>query len=65
MPLLWGERVIGWANASIVGKELAVDLGFAMGRPLDRGFKDELESEVARFHSFLGLANSRREDDQP
>jgi uncharacterized protein len=65
MPLLWGERVIGWANASIVGKELAVDLGFAMPRPRDRGFEDELESEVARFHSFLGLANSRREDDHP
>jgi uncharacterized protein YcaQ len=55
MPLLWGERVIGWANVSIVGQELTVDLGFSEKRPTDREFKDELESEVASFRAFLDL----------
>jgi uncharacterized protein YcaQ len=65
MPLLWGERVIGWANASIVGKDLTLDLGYTEKQPADREFKDELESEVARFHSFLDLANSKREEPRP
>jgi uncharacterized protein YcaQ len=65
MPLLWGEQVIGWANISTTGKGLAVDLGFAGRQPADREFKDELESEVERFRSFLDLANSKREDDHP
>jgi uncharacterized protein len=65
MPLLWGERVIGWANASMVGKEFALELGFAGRRPLDPEFKNELESEVACFRSFLGLENSKRENDHP
>jgi uncharacterized protein YcaQ len=65
MPLLWGERVIGWANASIVGKYLTLHLGYTEKQPVDREFKDELESEIERFRLFLGLANSKREEDRP
>ena len=55
MPLLWGDRVIGWANASVTGSELKVDLGFAGKRPADREFKLQVESEIAQLQSFLDL----------
>jgi uncharacterized protein len=55
MPLLWGDRVIGWANASVAGRELKVDLGFAGKRPADREFKREVEAEIARLDTFLDL----------
>ena len=31
MPLLWRDRVIGWANLSIKNGALDYDLGFAVG----------------------------------
>ena len=53
MPLLWCDRVIGWANASIAGQKLTVKLGFVGKRPTDRRFKQELDAEIARLHTFL------------
>jgi uncharacterized protein len=53
MPLLWGERVIGWANASLASGELHVELGFAERRPRDRLFRSELDAEIARLEAFL------------
>ncbi len=55
MPLLWCDRVIGWANASVAGRELKVDLGFAGKRQANREFKRELEAEIARLDTFLDL----------
>lgn len=55
MPVLWGEEMIGWANAVVAGGKLNVDLGFVDKRPADRDFKDELEAEIARMEAFLGL----------
>lgn len=49
MPMLWRDRVIGWANASPVeGGGLDVELGFASGRPRDREFRREADAEIAR-----------------
>jgi uncharacterized protein YcaQ len=53
MPLLWCDRVIGWANAGIAEGKLAVKVGFVGKRPTDREFKQELESEIARLEIFL------------
>jgi uncharacterized protein len=58
MPLLWVDRVIGWANAGIAGEKLSVEVGFAGKRPTDREFKQELEAEIARLKTFLDRENS-------
>jgi uncharacterized protein YcaQ len=55
MPLLWGESVIGWANASVEEQFLKIDVGFAAGRPTDADFRQELEAEVQRLETFLNL----------
>ena len=40
LPLLWRDRVIGWANLSVRNGTLEPDLGFIAGRPpRDRAFK--------------------------
>ena len=56
MPLLWRDRVIGWANLSIKDKALDFSLGFIDGSsPSDRKFKRELEAELDRVREFLNL----------
>jgi hypothetical protein len=50
LPLLWGERVIGWANAE---DPAAIELGFVDGRPRSREFARALDVELARFGAFL------------
>jgi uncharacterized protein len=55
LPLLWRDRVIGWANVSAREGELHADLGFVEpGRPSDRSFKRALERELDRMRRFLG-----------
>lgn len=56
MPLLWRERVIGWANLSVKNGELQADLGYVgSSPPRDRVFKRELESDLASMRLFLRL----------
>ena len=57
MPLLWRDRVIGWANLSTKNDDLACDLGYADEPPRDRTFKRELEAELERMRVFLGLSS--------
>jgi uncharacterized protein YcaQ len=60
LPLLWRERVIGWANVSMKNGEIDADLGYVSGRaPRDRDFKPALAREIDAMRSFLG-AGSRR-----
>jgi uncharacterized protein YcaQ len=55
LPLLWRERVIGWANARVDERaQLDVETGFVAGRPRERTFSSELDAEVARLAAFLG-----------
>ena len=57
LPLLYGDRVIGWGNATMKAGELQVDAGFVSGTsPRDRVFKRELEAEVERLRTFLRTA---------
>jgi uncharacterized protein YcaQ len=53
MPLLWRDQMIGWANASVSGGRLSVDVGFAQRRPREKDFRRELDAEIARLEAFL------------
>jgi uncharacterized protein YcaQ len=60
MPLLWGERVIGWVNAAAPSAEgggreaaLRVAAGFVAAPPRSRAFRDAFDAEVARLEEFL------------
>jgi uncharacterized protein YcaQ len=56
MPLLWRERVIGWANMSVKNGELNADFGYVDSTPpRTRAFKRELDAELDRFRIFLRL----------
>ena len=49
LPLLWRDRVIGWANASVAGGALTIDVGYVAGQPpRDRRFRQALADERAR-----------------
>ena len=54
LPMLWRDRVIGWANARVENGKLDVQLGYvAAGRPREKAFARELDAEVERLRSFL------------
>ena len=56
LPLLWRERVIGWANVSTTGPTLKADVGYVGGRPpRSNGFRQALDEELERMRTFLGL----------
>ena len=56
LPLLWRDRVIGWANLALKGGVLDAALGYIEGRPPDdRVFRRELDAELERVRHFLGL----------
>ena len=56
LPLLWGDRVIGWGNLSVEGRELRSTFGYVDGRaPAEARFQEELGAELARMRVFLGL----------
>lgn len=61
MPLLWIDRVIGWANADVVEGKLHVELGYVKQRPKGRDFRNEVEAEVTRLAEFLHLNDSALE----
>jgi len=56
LPLLWRDRVIGWANLSVTNSKLQSEFGYVESHPpYDRTFKRELEAELDRMRDFLGL----------
>lgn len=56
LPVLWGDRVIGWANLEATSGRLSPAFGFASGAPpRARAFKAALEQEMERFRVFLRL----------
>ncbi|MBX3470528.1 MAG: YcaQ family DNA glycosylase [Planctomycetes bacterium] len=54
LPLLWGDRVVGWANARVEGQALALDVGFVGARPRGAAFRGALADEAERLRAFLG-----------
>lgn len=54
LPLLWGDRVIGWANVSSLNAMLHANSGYVAGqRPRGRTFNRELDLELDRLREFL------------
>lgn len=54
LPLLWGDKVIGWGNLSSQGGELTAELGYVASKPpRERLFARELEAELDRVRTFL------------
>jgi hypothetical protein len=53
MPLLWGEQVIGWANAAATNGTVQVVPGFTDAAPKGRDFRQAFDAEVARLTTFL------------
>ena len=55
LPMLWRDRVIGWANLSVTNGRLAPEFGYIATPPRDRVFKRELDVEIDRMRAFLAL----------
>ncbi len=57
LPLLWHERVLGWANVTVIDGGLQSSFGYVDGRaPRAAAFRTGLEAELSRLRSFLGIA---------
>jgi len=56
LPLLWRDRVVGWANVSVRNGQLRPEVGFFGPRILDPTFSAAVDDELQRMHRFLGLA---------
>lgn len=54
LPLLWHERVVGWANLSTAKGRLEASFGFAAGKPQGAAFRAALDEEMQRMAEFLG-----------
>jgi len=55
LPLLWRDRVIGWANLALKNGDLEAELGYANSQPRERAYRRELEAELERVRLFLGV----------
>lgn len=56
LPLLWHERVIGWANVTASEGALKCSCGYVSGRvPSSAAFRAGLETELSRLRAFLGI----------
>ena len=53
MPVLWGDKVVGWANVELVAGKLTTSLGYAGHSPAGSGFGRALDAELARLERFL------------
>jgi uncharacterized protein YcaQ len=54
LPLLWRDRVVGWANLALRGGQLQADFAYVGdAKPRERTFARELEAEVERMRAFL------------
>ena len=58
MPILWRDRMVGWANCSAKNGQMGVKLGFVEGRrPAEKAFRSALEAEVERMRQFLSCGS--------
>ena len=48
LPVLWGDVVIGWANASVAGGQVQATLGYAGRIPKSLAFRRALDAELGR-----------------
>lgn len=56
LPMLWRDRVIGWANLTVKRGALQPEFGYVASKPpRSRVFHAALEEELHRFQAFLNL----------
>ena len=56
LPLVWRDRVVGWGNLQAKNGALSSEFGYVESHPpRDRAFPRELEAELDRMRTFLGL----------
>jgi len=53
LPMLWQERVIGWANVSVRDGRVESEFGYVDGKPKGAAFRNALEDEMQRMMAFL------------
>lgn len=59
LPMLWRDRVIGWGTLTIRNGTLHPEFGYVSSRPAGRIFRRELDEELDRVRTFLGLTPAR------
>lgn len=55
LPMLWRDKVVGWANLAVRDGVLTSEIGYAGAVPREAGFLLALETELAAMGTFLGL----------
>ena len=55
LPLLYGDRVIGWGNLRVEDGQLKSEFGYLTHPPRDRVFNRELGAELGRMKTFLAV----------
>lgn len=55
LPMLWHDRVIGWANVSVREGRMQPDFGYVADAPKGVAFRRALDDEMQRLTVFLGL----------
>jgi uncharacterized protein len=56
LPMLWRDRVVGWANVSVSDGRVTPEFGYVDGRaPREGAFSRELDAELDRLGRFLRL----------
>lgn len=55
LPVLWRERVVGWANVGVRDGRLQPEVGFFGPRIADPVFVAAMDDELQRLHTFLDL----------
>jgi uncharacterized protein YcaQ len=53
MPLLWGDSVIGWVNATMTAEGFRTEVGYVKSRPKSSSFRNHLEEELCKLERFL------------
>jgi uncharacterized protein YcaQ len=55
MPMLWGERILGWANLRVLHGRLQHELGFVGPPPRGSAFQLALDDALRQMQEFLEL----------
>ena len=53
LPMLWRERMIGWANVGVRDGRVEADFGHVEAAPKDAAFRNALDDEMQRLAGFL------------
>jgi uncharacterized protein len=64
LPLLWRADVVGWANAKVEGRTLAVDARYAKAPPRGAAFRRALGEEAERLRECVGAERVQLREDE-